>query len=473
MYFFSVSWLHLFYYAPQKGYKELQTLNKLKYVHFIGIGGISMSAIAKVMLHKGIKVSGSDFSGGRSCDELINLGADITIGHSADNITNPDLVVYTAAIAADNSELMAAREKGIETIARAEMLGRIMKEYKKAISIAGTHGKTTTTSMMSYVLMKAFLDPTIMVGGELDIIDGNFRIGNSEYFLTESCEYCRSFLQFFPTVAVILNVEEDHLDYYKDIEDIKSAFSDFVSLVPSDGIVVTCAEDSNAMECVSNSKCTPITYGFEKGDYIAKNLTFDDFGYPSFDVYKNGEKIVSLTLNVVGRHNVLNATAVLAASIAMGIDVAYIKEGLEGYRGTKRRFEKKGYCNGALVVDDYAHHPTEIGAAFDSVKKIKHNTVWCIFQPHTYTRTKALFDDFAKVLSKVDRVILTDIYAAREKDTGLVSSKDLADKIPDSKYIPDFNDIAEYIKKVASRGDIILTMGAGNVVNIGDLIIDK
>lgn len=447
-------------------------MSKINYVHFIGIGGISMSAIAKVMLHRGIKVSGSDFSGGSSCEELKKLGADVVIGHSADNIKNPDLVVYTAAISKDNPELMRARELGIETIARAEMLGRIMKDYKKAISIAGTHGKTTTTSMMSYVLMKAFLDPTIMVGGELDIINGNFRIGNSEYFLTESCEYCRSFLQFFPTVAIILNVEEDHLDYYKDLDDIKSAFRDFVDLLPSDGILVTCAEDSDALDCVKNAKCAPITYGFDKGDYRAKNITFDDFGYPTFDVYKDDEKLTTLTLNVVGRHNVLNATSVLAASLAMGIDLKYIKEGLESYHGTKRRFEKKGYCNGALIVDDYAHHPTEILAAFDSVKKIKHNTVWCIFQPHTYTRTKALFDDFVKVLSRVDRVILTDIYAAREKDTGLVSSKDLAEKIPDSKYIADFNDIAEYIKKVACKGDIIITMGAGNVVNIGDLIRD-
>lgn len=447
-------------------------MNKLNHVHFIGIGGVSMSAIAKVLLHNKLKVSGSDFSLSKSTEELISLGAEVAIGHSADNIQNPDLVVYTAAISDDNPELKCAKEKKIETISRAEMLGRIMKNYKKAISVAGTHGKTTTTSMMSYVLMKAALDPTIMVGGELDILNGNFRIGNSDYFLTESCEYCRSFLEFFPTVGIILNVEEDHLDYYKDLDDIKSAFSDFSRLIPEDGILVTCAEDEEAMECAACAACTPITYGFEKGDYRAQNISFDDFGYPSFDVYRNGEKIVSVTLNVVGRHNVLNATAVIAASLAMGIDLSAIKEGLEGFTGTKRRFEKKGYCNGALIIDDYAHHPTEIAAAFDSVKKIKHNTVWCIFQPHTYTRTKALFDDFAKVLSRVDRVILTDIYAAREKDTGLVSSKDLADKIPDSLYIPKFEDIAEYIKKAACRGDIIVTMGAGNVVEIGDMIKD-
>ena len=448
-------------------------MDKLNHVHFIGIGGVSMSAIAKVLLNNKIKVTGSDFSGGKSTDELIALGADIAIGHSENNITNPDLVVYTAAISDDNPELVCARQKGIQTISRAKMLGMIMKNYKKAISVAGTHGKTTATSMMSYVLMKAELDPTIMVGGELDILGGNFRMGNSEYFLTESCEYCRSFLEFSPTVGIILNVEEDHLDYYKDIEDIKSAFSDFVRLIPKDGILVACAEDAEAVECASNGSCTPITYGFEKGDYRACNIIFDDFGYPSFDIYKDDVKMISLSLNVVGRHNILNATAVFAASVAMGIDPDTIKSGLEGFTGTKRRFEKKGYCNGALIIDDYAHHPTEIAATFDAVKKIKHNTVWCIFQPHTYTRTKALFNDFAKVLSRVDRVILTDIYAAREVDTGIVSSKDLAKEIPDCKYIKDFTEIADFIKKATCRGDIIITMGAGNVVNIADMIKDS
>ena len=448
-------------------------MNKLNYVHFIGIGGVSMSAIAKVMLHRGVKVSGSDFLGGASCEELKKLGADISIGHSADNIKNPDVVVYTAAISGDNPELIAAKESGAETISRAEMLGRIMKNYQKAISVAGTHGKTTTTSMMTYVLMKALTDPTVMVGGELDIIDGNFRIGKSEYFLTESCEYCRSFLSFFPTVAIILNVEEDHLDYYKDLDDIKSAFTDFAALIPSDGVLVVCADSANTMQCLDRAKAKPITYGFDQGEYRPCNLTFDDFGYPTFDIYKNGEKLTTLTLSVVGRHNVLNATAVYAASLAMGLDADAIKAGLEGYAGTKRRFEKKGYYNGALIVDDYAHHPTEIEATFASVKKIKHNTVWCIFQPHTYTRTKALFDDFAKVLSGVDRVIVTDIYAAREKDTGLVHARELADAIPSAKYIADFDEIASYIKNVAQKGDIIITMGAGNVVDIGEMIKDN
>ncbi|MBR2404819.1 MAG: UDP-N-acetylmuramate--L-alanine ligase [Clostridia bacterium] len=432
-----------------------------------------MSAIAKVLLHDGVRVSGSDSKRSKATEELEELGAVIYEGHSADNIANPDLVVYTAAVDESNPEMQKAKELGIETVSRAEMLGRIMKNYKKAISVAGTHGKTTTTSMMTYVLMKALTDPTVMVGGELDIIDGNFRIGKSEYFLTESCEYCRSFLSFFPTVAIILNVEEDHLDYYKDLDDIKSAFTDFAALIPSDGVLVACADCANTMDCLGKAKAKPITYGFNQGEYRPCNLTFDDFGYPTFDIYRNGEMLTTLTLSVVGRHNVLNATAVFAVSLAMGLDSDSIKAGLEGYAGTKRRFEKKGVCNGALIIDDYAHHPTEIETTFASVKKIKHNTVWCIFQPHTYTRTKALFDDFAKVLSGVDRVIVTDIFAAREKDTGLVHARELAEAIPSAKYIADFDQIATYIKSVAQKGDIIITMGAGNVVDIGDMIKDK
>jgi len=447
-------------------------LNRLSNVHFIGIGGISMSAIAKVLIHGKVKVSGSDSSESKTTRELESLGAQISIGHSADNIKNPDLVVYTAAVKDDNPELARARELGIETVARAEMLGRIMKNYKRAISVAGTHGKTTTTSMMTYILMKACLDPTVMVGGELDIIDGNFRIGKGDCFITESCEYCRSFLSFFPTIAMVLNVEEDHLDYYRDLDDIKTAFTDFVSLVPEDGILTVCADSRNTMDCLSKAKARPITYGFENGEYRAGNLEFDDFGYPTFDVIQNGEMLARVTLGVVGRHNVLNALACFATARAMGIDIKAIEEGLEAFSGTKRRFEKKGYCNGALIVDDYAHHPTEIEATFASVKKIKHNTVWCIFQPHTYTRTKALFDDFVKVLSRVDRVILTDIYAAREKDTGEVSSRDLAEKIPGAVYFSGFDKISAYIKNRAVRGDIILTMGAGNVVEIGDMIKD-
>lgn len=443
-----------------------------EYVHFIGIGGISMSGIAKVLLNNGIKVSGSDISESDTVAELRADGAEVFIGHDAKNITNQTLVVYTSAVKDDNPEIVAAKEKGIELIDRATMLGRIMKNYKKAVSVAGTHGKTTVTSMLAYIMIKAGLDPTVMVGGKLDGIDGNLRIGKSEYFLTETCEYMRNFLKFFPTAAVILNVEADHLDYYKDIDDIIDAFHDFAMLVPEDGFIAVNGGSKNAMKAVGGARAKVCTFGFENADFTAEDISFSRYGYPSFEIHAEGEKLFDVTLSVVGIHNVLNATAASLAAFKMGIDPKCIKEGLEAFHGTKRRFEKKGFVNGALVIDDYAHHPTEIEATLNAIENIDHNRVWCIFQPHTYTRTYNLLGDFAKVLSRAGNVILTDIYAAREKDTGLVSSRQLAEKIDGAVYIKDFNDIADYIRKNAKEGDIVLTMGAGNVVDIGGLLVD-
>jgi len=429
-----------------------------------------MSGIAKILLNNGIKVSGSDISESDSVAELRSLGADVKIGHLSENITNQDMVVYTSAVHDDNPEIIAAKEKGIELIDRATMLGMIMKDYKNAISVAGTHGKTTATSMFTYILLEAQTDPTVMVGGKLDGIDGNLRIGNSDYFITETCEYMRNFLKFFPKVAVILNVEEDHLDYYRDIDDIIDAFSSFCALVPEDGIIVVNNENENSVKSAKNASARVYTFGFEGADFSAKNITYSQFGYPSFDIYEGEELKLHLDLNVVGLHNVLNATACALAASKMGIGFEAIKKGLEAFTGTKRRFEKKGFVNGALIIDDYAHHPTEISATIKALKNVKHGSEWCIFQPHTYTRTISLLDDFAQALSNVEHVIITDIFAAREKDTGLVHAKDLADKIEGSVYIKEFTDIAEYIKKNAKEGDVVITMGAGNVCDIGELI---
>ena len=444
-----------------------------KYVHFIGIGGISMSGIAKILLNNGIRVSGSDISESDSVAELRKLGAEINIGHCAQNITNQDMVVFTSAVHDDNPEIIAAKEKGIKLVERAAMLGYIMKDYKKAISVAGTHGKTTATSMFAYILLEAQTDPTVMVGGKLDGIDGNLRIGNSDYFITETCEYMRNFLKFFPKVAVILNVEEDHLDYYKDIDDIIDAFSSFCALVPEDGIIVVNKENENSVKSAEGALAKVYTFGFEDADFCAGNIAYSEFGYPSFDIYEGNDIKLHIDLNVVGLHNVLNATACALAAFKMGLDGGAIKRGLEAFTGTKRRFEKKGFVNGALVIDDYAHHPTEISATIKALKNVNHKSEWCIFQPHTYTRTISLLDDFAKALSEVDNVIITDIFAAREKDTGIVHSKDLADKIPGAVYIKEFEDIANYTKENAKEGDIVLTMGAGNVCDIGDLLTDK
>jgi len=431
-----------------------------------------MSGIAKVLLNNGIKVSGSDISRSETVKELEDLGAKIYLGHNAENITTQDLVVYTSAVKDDNPEIITAKEKGIELIDRATMLGRIMKNYQTAISVAGTHGKTTATSMLAYIMLSACMDPTIMVGGKLDGINGNLRIGKSEYFLTETCEYMRNFLKFFPTVAIILNVEEDHLDYYKDIDDIIDAFHDFANLVPENGVVIVNKESEDAVKSVRNITAPVYTFGFDDADFSAKNISFSKFGYPSFEIHENGNKIMDIKLSVTGMHNVLNATGVALAAVKMGIDKKYIEKGLAEFTGTKRRFEKKGFVNGALVIDDYAHHPTEIAATLKAVENIDHKHVWCIFQPHTYTRTYSLLNEFAAELSNAENVIITDIFAAREKDTGLVSSKDLADKIAGSVYLHTFDEIADFIKKNASEGDIVLTMGAGNVCDIGPMITE-
>lgn len=444
-----------------------------QYVHFIGIGGISMSGIAKILLNRGIRVSGSDISDSDVVEKLRSMGAQVYIGQRASNIGNQDLVVYTSAVKDDNPELCAAREKGIETIDRATMLGRIMKNYTDNICVAGTHGKTTTTSMLAYIMLSACMDPTVMVGGKLDGIDGNLRIGKSGYFLTETCEYMRNFLKFFPTAAIILNVEEDHLDYYKDIDDIKDAFHNFAVRLPKDGFAVVNADNANAVDCVKGINAAVYTFGLGNADFSAQNIEFSPRGCPSFDIISDGKVFLHINLGVVGMHNVLNATACALVAHKLGIDSECIKKGLEEFHGTKRRFEKKGFVNGAVVIDDYAHHPTEIAATLGSLKKIEHKNIWCIFQPHTYTRTYTLFDEFVRVLSDAGNVIITDIYAAREKDTGLINAKQLADKIDGAVYIKDFDDIADYIRKNAAEGDIVLTVGAGNVCNIADMIVEN
>lgn len=444
-----------------------------KFVHFIGIGGVSMSGIAKILLNRGYKISGSDISESESVKELRSLGAEVWVGHSGSNIKNQDLVVYTSAVHDDNPEIIEAKKKGIELIDRATMLGLIMKDYRNAISVAGTHGKTTTTSMLAYVLLDAGLDPTVMVGGTLDGIEGNLRIGGGDAFLTETCEYMRNFLKFFPRVAIILNVEEDHLDYYRDLDDIMDAFSDFASLIPNDGFLSVNKENKNALKSVSKADAPVYTFGFEGADFSARNIEFSSYGYPSFDVYSGDSFFVRLNLSVVGIHNVLNATAVALTAHKMGIGADAIKKGLERYTGTRRRFEKKGFVNGALVIDDYAHHPTEIDATLSALSNVKHNVSYLIFQPHTYTRTLSLMDGFAMSLKKADKVIITDIYAAREKDTGIVHAKDLADKIENAVYIKNFEDIRKYIRDNACEGDVVITMGAGNVCDIGPMLTEE
>lgn len=447
--------------------------DKNKKIHFIGIGGISMSGLAAVLLNSGFKVSGSDSKDSAIVEKLRTEGAEVYIGHSKDNIKDVDLVVYTAAIPASNPEIIEAKEKNIQLMDRAEFLGHIMKGHKYNVAISGTHGKTTCTSMLSHVTLAADLDPTILIGGELDVINGNFRIGKSEYFLTEACEYQRSFLKFFPYVGVILNIDADHLDCYKDIDDIADTFEKFSKIIPNDGYLVGYGDDERVKEIIKKADCNTISYGFNDDvDITAKNIVFNKMGCATFDVVKSGETLFSLSLKVPGKHNVLNALASVCVSLIFNIDPKYVIEGLEKCKGAHKRFEYKGEKNGVTVIDDYAHHPTEIKATLNTAKKIEHNKIYCVFQPHTYTRTKSLFDEFTHCFNDCDELVLMDIYAAREKDTGLVSSDELGDAIRKTGVkctnVHSHKEAVEYLNSKLVDGDLLLTVGAGDVVIVGE-----
>ncbi|WP_297425732.1 UDP-N-acetylmuramate--L-alanine ligase [Clostridium sp.] len=452
--------------------------DKDKKIHFIGIGGISMSGLAAVLLNSGYKVSGSDFKDSPIVDKLRVSGAEIYIGHKRENIKDVDLVVYTAAIPSDNLELLEAKEKNISLMDRAEFLGQIMKGHKYNVAISGTHGKTTCTSMLSHITLASNLDPTILVGGELDAIGGNFRIGNSEYFLTEACEYKRSFLKFYPYVGIILNIDADHLDYYKSIDEIADTFLQFSKLIPDDGYLIGFNDDTRVKEILSKAHCNTLSYGFnDNADVNAKNITFNKNGCATFDVYKDNKNLFTLTLNVPGKHNILNALASICVSLIFDISNDDIIEGLSKCKGAHKRFEYKGELNGVTVIDDYAHHPTEIKATLSTAKQINHNKIYCIFQPHTYTRTKALFDEFTECFNDADELILMDVYAAREKNTGLVSSNDLGDAIRNKGIkctnVHSHDEALNYAKSKLTSGDLLLTVGAGDVVIVGENYLES
>ncbi len=453
-------------------------LEKIKKIHFIGIGGISMSALAEIALSKGVKVSGSDRQQSHITKHLEAAGAYIVYEQVAGNITDDiDLVVYTAAISSDNEELVVAVRKNIDTIVRADFLGLLMKEYENSICVSGTHGKTTTTSMLAHILMEGEKDPTILVGGILNSIGGNLHIGKSENFLTEACEYTNSFLSFFPTTAVILNVCEDHLDFFKDIDDIRNSFKKFTQLVPENGMVIINGDIPEVEYFTKDLKCKVVTFGedADKNNISALNIETDDRACCSYDLIVNGENKGRISLNVTGKHNVYNSLSAIAVGLGMGISVETMAAGLAAYKGTERRFELKGEFNGVTVIDDYAHHPDEIKATLDAAKNYPHKELWVVFQPHTYSRTKALLKEFGKTLATADHVVLTDIYAAREKDDLGVSSENLLDEIrkynTDGHCISSFEDIEKFLQKKCNPGDLLITMGAGNVVNIGDSLV--
>lgn len=435
-----------------------------------------MSGIAHIFLSSGHNVSGSDKTPSPITAKLRALGADIYDGHDSSNIKNPDLVVYTSAVDRDNPELKAARDKGIKTMDRATVLGLIMKNYKYNVAVAGAHGKTTATSMISLIVENAGLDPTLLIGGELDSIGGNVKVGKGPYLITEACEYRDNFLKFFPYIAVILNIDQDHPDFFRDFNHIKSTFERFAGLVPDHGWVVACHDDKALMEIVPRLSCNVITYGLTKDARInADNIAYDNRGCASFDLYFDGDFVDNINLSVPGEHNVLNGLSAIAVSHIFGIDIEVIKATLQSFSGTHRRFELKGYLKGCAVVDDYAHHPAEIRATLTAAQNFPHRRIRCVFQPHTYTRTKFLLKDFAKSFSGADEVIITDIYAAREKDTGDIHSTDLTEAIKcynqRTVYMPDFVSIAEYLYGSLQSGDLLLTMGAGDVYKVAEMLL--
>ena len=449
------------------------------HVHFIGIGGISMSGLAEILLKEGFTISGSDNKESALTDHLEGLGATVFYGQKAANIIDGiDVVVYTAAIHEDNEEYQAAVKKDLPMLTRAELLGQLMKNYETPVAISGTHGKTTTTSMLSHILLEGELDPTISVGGILKAIGGNIRVGNSGVFVTEACEYTNSFLDFFPKIGVILNIEEDHLDFFKDLADIRHSFRRFAELLPEDGALVINGDIENLDELTEGLPCEVVRFGMDSSkDYSATNILHDKLGDASFDLVKNGEFIDRVSLSVNGDHNVQNALAAIAVADKMGVPMDVIKRGLKGFSGTDRRFELKGQLNGITIVDDYAHHPTEIRATLKAAKHYPHKEIWCIFQPHTYTRTKSLFDEFVEALTLTDHVILADIYAARETDTLGISSKNVADALIekgcDAYYFPSFEEIEDFCMERCQKGDLLITMGAGDVVNIGEELLKR
>ena len=437
-----------------------------------------MCPLAEVLRGMGLHVQGSDMTESDTVRHLRSLGIPVAIGHNAENLGDCDLVVRTAAVHDSNPEIAGAVARGIPVYERAQAWGAIMQRYPNALCVAGTHGKTTTTSMCTHIFLAAQRDPTVMIGGVLPCpLGAGHRVGKGDTIILESCEYCNSFLSFFPTVAVILNVDADHLDFFKDLEDIRNSFHKFAKLLPADGCLIINGAIDRLQEITGDLDCRVITFNKEAvnsdgaaADYYPSDITYDEFGHPSFTLHRHGEVSGSFSLQVPGEHNVCNAIASIALADLLKIDREVTASALHGFTGTDRRFEYKGTIGGVTIVDDYAHHPTEIAATLHAAANYPHKTLWCVFQPHTYTRTKAFMKDFAKALSLADKVVLADIYAARETDTLGISSETLQTEIRalghECYYFPSFDEIENFLLENCINGDLLITMGAGDVVKI-------
>lgn len=447
------------------------------HIHFIGIGGISMSGLAEILLSEGFTVSGSDNVRSPLTEMLTEKGALIHYGQRRNNITDDiDLAVYTSAVHPDNPEFLAVQEKNIPSLTRAELLGQMMRQYKTAIAVSGTHGKTTTTAMISDILLQADTDPTLSIGGILKSIGGNYRVGGPDYFVTEACEYTNSFLSFFPKIGVILNVQEDHLDFFKDLADIRDSFHAFAKLLPEDGCLIINGEIENYRELTEGIACPAVTFGMHEGyDYYPADISYDNTGKLSFTCHGPEGFLLPVSLGAPGDHNIANALPAIAIAHRLGLQNDTVCEALSCFRGTDRRFDYKGEIGGVTVIDDYAHHPTEITATLRTAEHFPHKRLWCVFQPHTYSRTKSFLADFAQALSVAEHIVLADIYAARETDTLGISSLDLQREITalggDCHYFPSFDEIENFLLENCTTGDLLITMGAGDVHKIGETLL--
>lgn len=448
-------------------------------LYFSGIGGVSMSALALLLADAGFRVLGSDRALGVRTADLESKGITVFYGQRAENITNDiDCVIFTSAIRPDNPEYIAAHRLQIPCLTRGELMGQIMKNYETPIGVSGTHGKTTTTSMAAEILLRAGMDPTLLIGGSLNTIGGNLRIGRSGCFVTEACEYTNSFLHFSPKIGLILNIGEDHLDFFQDLADIRRSFRKFALLLPADGCLIINGQIENLSEITRDLVCHVITFGGgPEADYYPSHIRYDGFARPSFLLHDPKGREREISLQVPGEHNVFNAMAALALADWLSVDEDLSAGAIHDYTGTERRFEYKGSIGGVTVIDDYAHHPAEITATLKAAARYPHKTLWCVFQPHTYTRTKALLKDLARALTLADRVVLADIYAARETDTLGVSSETLRQEIlalgHPCEYFPTFDEIENFLLENCINGDLLITMGAGDVLKIGENLLGK
>ncbi len=456
--------------TPMKSHTIESYLSPGARAHLVGIGGVSMRPLAEVLLGMGLVITGSDMQESPGVAHLRSLGIPVSIGHRAENLGEAQLLIRTAAAPDNNPEVAAARAQNVPVFERAQAWGQLMQSYRHAVCISGTHGKTSTTSMCTHIAMAARLDPTVMIGGTLPLLGSGHRVGQGDTIVLESCEYMDSFLSFSPTIAVILNVDLDHLDYFHDLAQVQRSFRTFAQQVPQDGCVVANCEDANTMEALDGLDRPMLTFGLTQGDVHTQNLVYVR-GLASFDVVYRGEHFAHISLQVPGEHNVKNALAAITAAIAQGVTAEAITQGLEAFHGVGRRMEKTGVYRDALVYDDYAHHPSELATLFRTTKSMEPARVVCAFQPHTYSRTHALFDDFVTELRQADVLILAEIYAAREQNTQGISSQDLAKQIPGAHYCASLEEVTQLLAQLTQAGDLVVTAGAGDIYKAGEALV--